>query len=209
MISAREWFGLSHRGFTELLGELASDADAEWEAPALGVWDLRALLGHTCRAYQTIEAYLEPGTRCTDPDLRGPGAYFTRMLQLQTTPEEVAARGVDSGRSLGSDPAHAALGIADRVRHLVGVADDAAQVTTPAGTMRLGDYLATRAFELTVHGADLAIAAGIAIPAELDAAMVPALELAAALTTPSKRLALLRAASGRGELPPGFSVLGA
>lgn len=209
MTSAREWFELSHSGFNELLGELARDPGVDWGAPALGVWDLRALLGHTCRAYQTIEAYLESDTRCSNPDLRSPAAYFTRMLQLQTTPEEVAARGVDSGRSLGSDPAHAALGIADRVRHLVGITDDAVQVTTPAGTMRLGDYLATRAFELTVHGADLATAAGTAIPAELDAAMVPALELAAALTTPPKRLALLRVATGRSELPPGFSVLGA
>lgn len=45
MTSAREWFELSHRGFTELLDELARDARIESAGPALRVWDLRALLG--------------------------------------------------------------------------------------------------------------------------------------------------------------------
>lgn len=209
MTSAREWFELSHRGLTELLGELARDARIEWGGPALGVWDLRALLGHTCRAYQTIEVYLDPGSRCSDPDLARPAEYFRRMLRLQTTADDIAARGVESGQALGRAPARAALEIADRVSRLVGDADDTALVTTPVGTMQLVNYLQTRAFELTVHGTDLALAAGVAIPAALEAAMVPAITLCAELAHADTRRALLRAATGRDGMPPGFSVLGA
>lgn len=207
MNDSRAWFQLSHRGFSELLTALAAERNITWEAPALGSWDLRALLGHTCRAYQTIEAYLEPGTRCDAPDLAHPAEYFARMLRLQTTAAEVAARGVSAGQALGRDPAHAGLEIAERVYTLVASTPDIALVTTPAGTMQLVDYLATRSFELTVHGTDLAVAAGLEIPEPLDAALAPALELSAALTTSAKRLTLLRAATGRTVLPEGFSVL--
>jgi len=80
-------------------------------------------------------------------------------------------------------------------------------VTTPAGGMRVRDWLPTRTFELVVHGIDAAAASGV--PHNLG------LEAVAEATTLATRLAvalgegdaLLRALTGRGELPPKFTVL--
>ncbi len=74
--------------------------------------------------------------------------------------------------------------------------------------MRLVDYLPTRTFELTVHTADLDLAIGT----ELDVPPTAAgqsLELIAQLAISSGQAgALLLAATGRGPLPRGFTVLG-
>jgi hypothetical protein len=97
--------------------------------------------------------------------------------------------------------------LAERVLALIDDQTGDELITTVAGGMRLADYLPTRAFELTVHTADLAAALGV--PPDLSPrAAAQALHLVAELAAESGRAApLLLAATGRLGLPAGYSVL--
>ena len=52
----------SQRAFTEAgawsLRTVARVGD-RWDQPGLGEWDVRALVGHTCRSFLTVEDYLQ------------------------------------------------------------------------------------------------------------------------------------------------------
>ncbi len=73
--------------------------------------------------------------------------------------------------------------------------------------MRLIDYLPTRTFELTVHTCDLAAALGQVVEVP-EAAAAESLNLLGELAIRAGRAApLLLAATGRGSLPAGFTVL--
>ena len=73
--------------------------------------------------------------------------------------------------------------------------------------MRLGDYLPTRTFELAVHTADLATAIGEPVDLPVTAA-AQALQVVSDLALLDGHAGpLLLAATGRGGLPTGFSVL--
>ncbi|WP_448612031.1 maleylpyruvate isomerase family mycothiol-dependent enzyme [Geodermatophilus sp. URMC 60] len=182
----------------------AALVDDRWSRPALGEWDVRALVGHTSRSLLTVEAYLaRPATAVEVPSA---GDYF-RATRAAAADPAVAARGRDAGAALGSDPAAAVAQIAGRVLPLVEARDGTELLTTIAGGMRLADYLPTRTFELAVHTADLATALGA--PLDLPAAAAAqALRLAADLAV-SDGLAgrVLLAVTGRAALPAGFSVL--
>jgi hypothetical protein len=80
-------------------------------------------------------------------------------------------------------------------------------VSTPVGGMRVRDWLRTRTFELVVHGLDTADAAGVSF-AVVPEALAEAATLAArvAVVTGDGE-ALLRALTGRGGLPPKFTVV--
>ena len=80
-------------------------------------------------------------------------------------------------------------------------------MTTPFGTMTLTAYLPTRAFELTVHGLDLARAVEVAPCTDLALAARAALSLVAALATTDQAVSALLALTGRHGLPEGFSLL--
>ena len=112
-----------------------------------------------------------------------------------------------TGEALGTDPAAAVAGIAARVLPLVESCGGAEVITTIAGGMRLSDYLPTRTFELVVHTADLAAALNLPsdpppIPAGQALELITQLAVAEGLAG-----TLLRAATGREGLAPGFSVL--
>lgn len=205
----REWFDDAADGFEAVLDALDP---AQLDDPGLGDWSVRSLLGHTCRAFVTIESYLaaQAGNPApaTTPLLPSPAAYFTTALALIGDPAEVGGRGVTAGRELGDDPRGAAAAIAARVRTLVAETGDDALVVTPVGPMTLANYLATRAFELTVHSLDLCEALGITPGPELARAAVPAIDLAAAISEPEDAIHVLRAMTGRGGLSGGFTVLG-
>ena len=80
-------------------------------------------------------------------------------------------------------------------------------LTTIAGGMRLDEYLRTRTFELVVHGLDIEGASGVA-PAFAQDPLVDATGLAAEVAALTGRAPdLLRAVTGRGSLPQGFSVV--
>jgi len=178
--------------------------DGRWAQPGLGEWDVRSLVGHTSRALLTVEAYLQrPADRV---DLESAVAYYRATSAMAAGPE-VAERGRAAGEALGADPAPAVAAIRARVVPLVDSCDGTELVTTIAGGMRLSDYLPTRTFELVAHTADLTAALGVrSEPPAVAAEQV--LELVGRLAVVGTKAAqLLRAATGREGLPPGFTVL--
>jgi uncharacterized protein (TIGR03083 family) len=177
-----------------------------WDGPGLGVWDLRALVGHTSRALVTVVTYL--GRPAAAEEIATPEAYYALAARAGgADPAAVAERGRAAGAALGADPASAfrAL-IADAAAALDHAGDDDL-VTTVAGGMRLLAYLPTRTFELAVHGADIAAATGlpVAIP---PAVLAEAAALAARTAVEvGQGPVVLAALTGRSALPPGFSVV--
>ena len=178
--------------------------DDRWAEPGLGEWDVRSLVGHTSRALLTVETYL--GRPAEVVDVESAVGYYAATRALAAGPG-VADRGREAGEALGADPAEAVAAISARVLPVVTACDGTEVVTTIAGGMRLADYLPTRTFELVVHTADLAAAIGV--PADVPPApAAQALDLMAQLAVAGGLAGpLLRAATGREELPPGFSVL--
>lgn len=197
----------SRRAFVDAadwLLRLTSLVGGRWEQPGLGEWDVRALVGHTSRSFLTVETYLD---RPAASAVVASAADYFRTTRAVAASPAVAARGRDAGAALGSDPAAAVAEIAERVCRLLDGRDGTELLTTIVGGMRLRDYLPTRTFELAVHTADLAAALGEPLDVPTTAAaqalrVVSDLALAEGLAGP-----LLLAATGRPNLPSGFSVL--
>jgi Mycothiol maleylpyruvate isomerase N-terminal domain len=175
-----------------------------WKDHGLGEWDVRSLVGHTSRSLLTVETYL--GRPAEVVEVESAVGYYAATRAAAAGPG-VAERGREAGEALGEDPAAAVAHIAARVLPVVTACDGTEVITTIAGGMRLADYLPTRTFELVVHTADLAAAIGV--PAEVPPIpAVQALELVSQLAVEGGLAGtLLRAATGREGLPPGFSVL--
>ncbi|NYE37281.1 hypothetical protein F4692_002414 [Nocardioides cavernae] len=175
-----------------------------WEAPGLGEWDVRALVGHTSRSLLTVESYLQVPADAVEV---GSTADYYRVTSALAAGSAVAERGRQAGAALGDAPSAEVAAIAARVVPRVATCTGAEVITTIAGGMRLADYLPTRTFELVVHTADLSAALGI----ESDVPPTPAAEalvLAGELAVGSGRAdVVLRALTGREALPPGFSLL--
>jgi uncharacterized protein (TIGR03083 family) len=175
-----------------------------WDRPGLGEWSVRALVGHTSRALLTIETYLTASAARVD--VPGPVEYF--LVGLATADHgAIAERGRQAGAALGDDPAEAVRALAERVVARVQRAADTDLVGTPVGGMTLIAYLPTRVFELAIHTLDLATALGVAgsLP---EAAAAVTLDLVTALARRRGRdTELLLAATGRGALPTGYTVL--
>ena len=198
-------FALAAQGFVAVAESVRPE---DWARPALGVWTVRDLTGHTGRALQTVELYLDPGAGESTPDLTGPTEYYARAAAALADPAAVAERGRQAGAALGDDPASTVVSMAHRVVALVDDSAEHALVRTPVGTIRLRDYLPTRTFELVVHSLDLAAAVGAAVPDVLRGPVGTCLHLAADLASvrgdgPDVLLAL----TGRRSLPDGFSVV--
>jgi uncharacterized protein (TIGR03083 family) len=179
-------------------------ADGRWDEPGLGEWDVRSLVGHTSRSLLTVESYLARPAAAVEV---GSTADYYRATRAAAAGPDVAARGREAGQALGADPAAAVAEIEARVVPVVAARAGTEVITTIAGGMRLADYLPTRTFELVVHTADLAAALGVRTePPPLPAAQAFALVGQLAVVEGSATQ-LLRAATGREGLPPGFTVL--
>lgn len=208
--SERSCFAGAATGFSELTGQVRP---GDWERPALGDWDVRALVGHASRALSTIESYL--GRSGQDGILDGPVAYFLAALSNETDPEQrrrrdiaIAERGREAGAALGDEPATYVAALVQRVRTLVDHSADDVPVAIPSGTMSLAGYLPTRTFELAVHSLDLTRALRLDIPDALRPAIAASCELAGRLAgqlpTAPELLLLL---TGRHGLPENLTVL--
>ena len=207
-------FLLAADAFVDLVDRVPDD---RWNGPGLGDWDLRALIGHAARAISTVREYLAQAST-EPPQVVSAAAYFVSARDLLPSAElneAVRVRGEQAGTQLGGDPAgavraslhatHRALFERAAETGEVDLAD--VVVPTLVGRMRLFDYLPTRTFELTVHGFDIAAALGVGVnwPA---AALADTLGLVAQIAAGTGQgTTLLRAATGRGTLPDGFSVL--
>lgn len=204
----KKLFAEASRWVDMLVAQVGTDAET-WERPGLGEWDLRALVGHTSRALLTVEQYLAAAAEAEAEaeDLASPDDYFAAVTAIPSTQSNaVRQRGVDAGAALGADPVHAFHTICVRVLGLVEHAHDQL-ITTPAGGITLSNYLPTRAFELVVHGLDIARATEHAsTPPEEPLKL--ALDLAVTLAQRSGRGAdVLLALTGRHPLEPEFSIV--
>jgi hypothetical protein len=192
----------------DLVGRIPAGA---WDGPGLGVWDLRALVGHTSRALVTVLTYL--AQRAPAVDVATSEAYYAAVARAggasarSANDEAVAQRGIAAGAALGSDPAAAFLALRDDAAEVLRRTGDDDVVPTVAGGMRVGDYLPTRTFELVVHGADIAAVTGLPL-AFAAPVLAEAATLAARVAVELGRgPELLAAVTGRAALPSGFSVV--
>jgi hypothetical protein len=116
---SRSCFRSAAHSFVELVDEVRPE---QWMLPALGVWDVRSLVGHTARARSTIEAYLATPSQGPGPD--SPVAYFLSVLSSDHESEErkrqdaaIAERGRQAGAELGADPAKTVRELTMRYLH--------------------------------------------------------------------------------------------
>lgn len=187
--------------FVALVDQVPGNA---WEAPGLGVWDVRALVGHTSRSLTTVRDYLAKPADSVVCE-RAADYYAAIGPYLSSQGEgDVAARGVAAGEALGADPPSAVRDLLGQVREALAQEGDPV-ITTFAGGMRLQDYLPTRVLELTVHCLDLADALGLAyeFPAEAVELTVGLLGQVGMVTGRAPQV--MRLLTGRGG--SGFSLL--
>ena len=199
----REAFGTAGTFFVEAVARLPMDA---LDRPGLGVWSVRELIGHTCRALLTVEQYA--GLSSSSGRLEGPADYFIEALRDETIHDAVADRARESVGLLGDHPASAVAEVVGRVVQLVDSLPDQHPVGTPMGQMTLAGYLPTRTFEMVVHTLDLAGAAGLAVEVPTSALAV-SLRLSTEIAMRSGRGAgLLMALAGRETMQPNLLRLG-
>ena len=190
--------------FADLVERIPADA---WARPALGVWDVKALVGHTGRALSTVSSYLQ---QPAEVQRMGSAAQYYAAAKLHAAPaaqDAVAERGRQAGADFGPDPAEAIRGLVREVLRELDAEPGDPLITTIAGGMRLSDYLPTRTYELAEHGFDIATAAGIEF-APPDDVLSETTRLAVDVSRLLGDGALvLKALTGRATLPDGFSVV--
>lgn len=194
----------------QALVDLAAQVPADsWDAPGLGSWDVRALVGHAGRGLTTLAEYAAQPT--SEPaEIADASAYYAAARRLADTAglnETVRARGVEAGVALGADPPTTLRTWLAAARAALAEVEGDPVVPTALGRMRLSTYLPTRVVELTVHTLDLAVALGVppAVPAEsLAATAAVAAQVGVAL---GRGPELLLGLTGRRPLPGGFSVV--
>lgn len=180
--------------------------DEQWEAPGLGEWTVRSLVGHTTRAILTVESYLlldDPGF----PNVPDAENYYARVYREFTDPVAVAARGVEAGIWLGDEPARQVADALARAMELIDAAPQERIVSIGGLGIALGEYLRTRVFELMVHSIDIGRATGLPHGQPADA-LIATLQLASGVAAArGDGELLLLALTGRGTLPQGFTVV--
>jgi hypothetical protein len=209
--AATRWFVSVTTG----IAERAAEESGVWTEVGLGEWTVRDLVGHTSRALFTIENYLDlaaekdAGGTAAPVEVTSPAAYYDRALAAGT-PEVIAQRGRETAAALGDRPAAAVAAIAARVLARVATLDGSEPADTPAGRIRIMEYLPSRTVELTVHTSDLLQSQGVPAAEQTvpEAAAAATLHVLADLAAQKGVSApLMRAATGRAPLPAGFTVL--
>lgn len=204
MAGTRAVYAAATDFFTALVRQVP---DGRWDDPGLGEWTVRDLIGHTSRSLTTVSTYLRAPAR--REDVADAADYYVKVHEYSASlgAAAIVERGRQAGRDLGDDPVAAIEALASRVQNeLAAVEDPLIEVIGGLG-IRLSSYLPTRTFELAVHGLDIGRAIGVdfAPPAEvLTEAAALAARIGVAL---GHGPTVLRALTGRGGLPPGFSVV--
>lgn len=198
-----ERYALACRTFVEVVGGITP---AQWAQPALGVWDVRSLVGHTARAIITVIDYLD-----LDPagqvDMPTAGDYYGQIYLAYTNPEAIAKRGIDAGIALGDDPVATIEALVERAMFLLSEQKEDRLVSLGGMGIPVNEYLKTRVFELVVHTIDIARATGQRAdfaPELIEAAASLAAGIAA---RKGDGELVLMALTGREPLPHGFSVV--
>ncbi len=173
---------------------------------ALDLWSLRDLLGHASRGLITVPAYLETG-RDLAIELDHAFEYISAFDSTHIDPRAITERARRSGEDLGDDVVAGLQAAFDNAMKAIRDQPDGAPLKSPAGIMRLIDYLPNRVFELVTHTEDIKVSQGIEATPE-QAPVTVALTFAAGLAagTDSYRDVLF-GLTGRANLE-NYSVLG-
>ncbi len=175
----------------------------QWSGPGLGEWSVLELAAHASRAYTTVVEYLVPSGEI---DVESAADYFRRAMPDAGINADIADRGRTEGAALADDPVAAIERRADATFELIERAPIGAVCVSRGGVIALGDFLATRVVELSVHTLDLADALGLEETEPPPAAARVAVQVLGALASEPSPSVLLRALTGRLALPRGFSV---
>jgi hypothetical protein len=159
-----------------------------YEVPWSDEWRVLDLIGHGNRANVLPVEYYERPVPQAGPE------YLL--------PKNIARRGRQAVRDLGQDPVAAVKAASERALAMVVAAPDGARVGTPFGELALDAYLPSRTAELVLHGLDL----GTGIHAPPEALVGCGLFLIERAVGNGQGEDVVRALSGRGLLPAGFSV---
>jgi uncharacterized protein (TIGR03083 family) len=178
----------------------------QWDAPALGVWNVRDLVGHASGGLLTVEQFSQVVSERIE--LQSPVGYYRKAMAGARVNETIAERGRQRGAALGNHPARVVRELAERVTALVRTLPDDHPMGTNIGGIRLIDYLPSRLVELVVHTLDIAHATSqqASPPSE---AMAITLHLLADLAIASgKEAEFALGATGRELANSRFSVIG-
>jgi uncharacterized protein (TIGR03083 family) len=195
-------FAAAAQCFAGLVEDIPPSA---WNGPGLGEWDLRALVGHTSRAVSTVATYLRrPAAQVR---VASAARYYAQIKQTAGDMSAVTERGRQAGAALGSQPALAVRTLVEETLEELEAVSDNPVIETIAGGMRLGAYLPTRTFELTVHSLDIGAATGIEVTAPA-AALRESLRLGVDIALIyGDGHPVLHALTGRQPLPTGYSIV--
>lgn len=203
MTTLDERIALYRRAGDHAVSVVAQIPADRWDSPALGTWTVRTLVGHLGRSFTTVVEYsARPAERV---DVADAPDYYLAIAGILADSAQIDARAAQAGLALGDDPLGAIRELQDRAAAALSTDDHVIQ--TIAGGMRLSDYLPTRIFELGLHSVDLARAIGVAeaVPPEVaDNILEVAVEVA---ERRGDSQALMCALTGRGSLPPGYSIV--
>lgn len=189
--------------FLDVAGSVRPD---QWDAPALGVWSMRDLVGHASRSIMRIEEF---GTRRAPAvDVASAADHYRRSLGRPNADAQIAERGREAGQALGADPLAAMREDWARAERILDATPEDEIIAYDNGGIRFGDYLETRVLELTIHALDLATALGVEAEPPRGALAVTLRTLAALALESGRGAELALAATGRAPLGDGFSVLG-
>jgi uncharacterized protein (TIGR03083 family) len=196
-------FETAAHAFLDLVAEVKV---SQWDEPALGVWNVRSLVGHTARAILTVDQYLSADSA---PEVTAPDAetYYVDAFTQYTDNDAIAARGVEAGKKLTPESGGEFEDALTKALVLIGkLGPDYIVAIGPIG-IPLHEYLRTRVFELVIHSMDIAKATGLAhgIPADVVANVA---DLSARVAVRKGHGEdLLFALTGRRPLPGRFSIL--
>lgn len=190
--------------FSELIRDVPEN---RWNAPGLGEWDLRSLVGHTSRSLTTVATYLD--SPADTEDIAGPEQYYVHVKELTSVlgQDEILERGRRAGVDLGADPASSVDALSNAVLERLGSGEDRLIRVIGGSGIRLHSYLPTRTFELAVHGLDIAAAAGVPFALPDDVLMETTLLAARIAVALGDGATVLSALTGRTSLPGGYSVV--
>ena len=178
----------------------------QWDAPALGEWSVRDLVGHASRSITRVEEF--GSRRASAVDVPSAPAHFRQSLGRPNANAQVAERGREAGRTLGGDPLAAMREDWARAEQVMDATPVDEVIAYDNGGILFADYLETRVFELSIHALDLANAIGVEAEPPREALAVALRTLADLALESGRGAQLALAATGRGPLPDGFSALG-
>ncbi|MDA0797890.1 MAG: maleylpyruvate isomerase family mycothiol-dependent enzyme [Chloroflexi bacterium] len=200
---SKEAFRQAGSFFADTVEKISS---SQWDESALGVWNVRDLVGHTSASLGRVAEFSKQ--RADKVDIASAAQHYHVSLAAQGINDAIADRGREAGQELGDEIAATIRTSLNKALTALDAVPDGTIIAYPNGGIKLEHYLETRVLELTVHTLDILAATGIEVEPPREA-LSCTLHLLADLAVDSGyggQLALL--ATGRGVIADRFSVLG-